>query len=73
MEAVPELGRRRSMWFLWLLSGLIAAWAIWLASAGSGPRVNVNVVQLENATDTEQKWIEVRLEFTRRGRAPNSS
>lgn len=53
--------------FLCLFFVLAAAGAIWLILAWPRHPMTVNVVEVGSAVDAEQKWVELRLEFTRRG------
>jgi hypothetical protein len=59
--------RRPGILLGFLFSALIAAGAIWLTTSSRRSPVAVKVVHLESSTDTEQKWVEVSLEFTRHG------
>jgi hypothetical protein len=56
---------KRRIALFWSFFAPAAAGAICLTAIWPIRPVDVKVVQLETATDTEQKWVELRLEFSR--------
>jgi len=50
-----------------LLLAVVAAGALWAARAWSGCPIEVKVIDIERPTTREVKWVNVDLEFSRRG------